>query len=265
MKQSFTTLQISYPRAAILQVTLNRPTVMNAINSEMMVELHQLWTDLHVPLDKQIRCIVLTGSGQKAFCAGADLKERYQLDVATWQAQHAVLQKAMLAMVDCPLPIIAAVNGIAFGGGLELALAADFIYAADTAIFAQSETKLGIMPGAMGTQHLPRACGIRRAKELAYTAQPFSAEQAYQWGLVNQLCPADKLLAEVLQVAQTIADNAPFAVRQAKKAMNFSQHSDIKSGYLCEVEAYNRLLPTQDREEGIRAFNEKRRPNFRGN
>src|SRR5207245_10961056 len=105
----------------------------------------------------------------KAFCDGADLKERNHIDLATWRSQHAVLQQAMLAMMDCRIPIIAAVNGVAFGGGLELTLASDFAYAAHPAIFAQSETKLGIMPGAMGTQNLPRACGARRAKELAYT------------------------------------------------------------------------------------------------
>jgi len=261
MKKLFNTLHLSNPEPYILQITLNRPEVLNAINSEMMRELHELWQSLYKP-SKDTRCIILTGSGPKAFCAGADLKERHQIDIKTWQQQHAVLQQAMLAMVDCATPIIAAVNGAAFGGGLELALAADFIYAADTAIFAQSETKLGIMPGAMGTQHLPKACGIRRAKELSYTAKTFSAQQAYEWGIVNTLCKPETLLTEVLNTAIQIAENAPFAIRQAKKAINVSQHLDLKSGYFYEIEAYNRLLLTQDKEEGIRAFNEKRRPRF---
>lgn len=261
MQTSFNTLQIAQTTPYILTVTLNRPDVMNAINSEMMAELYQLWRELYHPVE-DIRCIILTGSGQKAFCAGADLKERLHIDLTTWRQQHSVFQQAMLAMVDCPVPIIAAVNGVAFGGGLELTLAADFAYAVTTASFAQSETRLGIMPGAMGTQNLPNACGLRRAKELCFTANSFSAQQAYEWGIINQLCEADTLLTAVTSVAQKIVENAPFAVRQAKKALNVSRHLDIKSGYFYEVEAYNRLLPTHDREEGIKAFNEKRKPKF---
>lgn len=256
-----TTLQLSHPNPHTLQITLHRPEVMNAINSEMMRELHVLWSDLCKP-QKDLRCIVLTGSGEKSFCAGADLKERHQIDIETWQQQHALLQQAMLAMSECTIPIIAAVNGVAFGGGLELALASDFIYAVDTAIFAQSETKLGIMPGAMGTQNLPRACGVRRAKELCFTARSFSAQQAYDWGIVNALCKSDTLMQDVLHVAEQILANAPFAVRQAKAAMAVSQYMDLKSGYAFEVQAYNQLLATEDRKEGIAAFNEKRTPQF---
>ena len=264
MQKIFKTLQISHLQPHILQITLNRPEVLNAINSVMMYELYELWRDLYSP-PKDIRCIILTGSGQKAFCAGADLKERQQIDINTWQQQHAILQQAMLAMVDCAVPMIAAVNGAAFGGGLELALACDFIYAANTALFAQSETKLGIMPGAMGTQNLPSAAGLRRAKELCYTAQTFSAQQAYEWGIVNALYEPETLLENVLHVARRIIENAPFAVRQAKKALNMAQHLDLKSGYLYEIAAYNQLLSTGDREEGIAAFNEKRKPHFKNN
>lgn len=261
MTHTFTTLQLVYPQPTILQVTLHRPQVLHAINAQMMQELYTLWSEICAP-SSAIRCVILTGSGEKAFCAGADLKERYRMDVATWKAQHAILQKAMRAMAECPMPIIAAVNGVAFGGGLELALASDFIYAADTAIFAQSETKLGIMPGAMGTQNLPHACGIRRAKELCYTAAPFSAQQAYDWGIVNTLCAPEKLQDRVLEVALQIAKNAPLAIRQVKKSLAVSLHTDLQSGYGYEVEAYNQLLGTQDREEGIAAFNEKRVPDF---
>lgn len=257
----FNTLQTTQAQPFVLTVTLNRPEVMNAINAEMMQELYILWRDLYSP-PKDIRVIILTGSGKKAFCAGADLKERNHIDISTWKQQHAVLQQAMLAMLDCPIPIIAAVNGAAFGGGLELLLAADFAYAVHTATFGQSETKLGIMPGAMGTQNLPRACGLRRAKELSYTASTFSAQSAYEWGIINQLCEPEMLMTTVLSTANHIAENAPFAVRQAKKAINMSQHLDLKSGYFYEIEAYNRLLTTQDRVEGISAFNEKRKAIF---
>jgi enoyl-CoA hydratase len=259
----FKTLVIELINPYILKVTLNRPEVMNAINSTMMGELWQLWSDLFRHF-KNIRCIILTGVGEKAFCAGADLKEREHLDLTTWQQHHALLQQAMLAMIDCPVPIIAAVNGVAYGGGLELALASDFIYTTESAVFAQSETKLGIMPGAMGTQNLPRACGLRRAKELCFTAGSFSAQQAYEWGIVNQLCLPSQLLSSVLNVAEKIAKNAPIAIQQAKKSLNVSIHSDIKSGYMFEVQAYNYLLKTKDRKEGISAFNQKREPKFNG-
>lgn len=261
LKLAFETLTLEYPQSDILQVNLNRPEVMNAINSVMMQELWQLWSTLYSNY-RGIRCVILTGSGSKAFCAGADLKERYHLDLKTWRQQHAVFQQAMLAMIDCPVPIIAAVNGAAFGGGLELTLASDFAYAATSVVFVQSETKLGIMPGAMGTQNLPRACGIRRAKELCFSASSFTAQEAYDWGIVNQLFPPEALLPATIKTAQKIAENAPVAVREAKKAMNMSQHLDIKSGFFYELEAYNYLLTTKDREEGISAFNEKRQPKF---
>ncbi len=263
MLSAFKTLQVSQVEAHILLVTLNRPEVMNAINSVMMSELHELWRNLYSPLE-DLRCIILTGAGQKAFCAGADLKERKGLSIAVWKQQHAALQQAMLAMINCPIPIISAVNGVAFGGGLELVLASDFAYSARPAVFGQTETKLGIMPGAMGTQNLPRACGLRRAKELCFTAGAFSAQQAYDWGIVNRLYDADTLLSDVVVVAKKIAENAPLAVMQTKKALNMSGHSDLRSGYHYEIEAYNQLLATKDREEGITAFNEKRKPKFKG-
>lgn len=259
---SFTTLSVSEANH-VLTVTLNRPQVRNAINFAMMSELLQLWQYVNTE-QHQIRCIILTGQGEKAFCAGADLKERLGLDLETWRRQHIVFEAAMLAMLDCTVPIIAAVNGAAYGGGLELALASDFIYAATTATFAQSETKLGLMPGAMGTQNLPRACGLRRAKELSFCASGFDAQQGYQWNIVNKLCAPDRLMPEVLATAELICGNAPIAVQQAKKALNMSQQTDLRTGYLYEVEAYQRLLVTEDLSEGIRAFNEKRKPEFMG-
>lgn len=259
---NFSTLMVEENFPHILQVTLNRPEARNAINIEMMNELVTLWSELLVN-PRHLRCIVLTGA-EPAFCAGADLKARSNMDIDTWKMQHGVLQQAMLAMIDCPIPIIAAVNGAAFGGGLELALASDFVYAAKTAVFAQSEVKIGIIPGAMGTQHLPRACGLRRAKELTFTAMPFSAAEAYEWGIVNEIFEPEALMYETLKTANRICQNAPLAVQQAKKAMNVSQQLDIKAGYAFEVEAYHRTLLTKDRIEGIRAFNEKRNPEFIG-
>lgn len=255
------TMQLNIVDDHVLIATLHRPEVRNAINSHMMQELQQLWETI-VPQRPHLRCVILTGSGKKAFCAGADLKERHHISIEVWQQQHIALQKAMLALINCPIPVIAAVNGVAFGGGLELALACDFIYAANSAIFAQSEVKLGIMPGAMGTQNLPRACGIRKAKELSFTGETFTANQAYEWGIVNKVFEPKDLIEETLTTATVIARNAPFAVRQVKKAINASTSLDIPSGYRFELQAYNQLLPTKDRLEGIQAFNEKRKPIF---
>lgn len=258
------TLHLTMENDHILTVTLHRPEVRNAINYKMMQELLALW-ETEIPQRPHLRCIILTGSGDKAFCAGADLKERQHISLDTWRQQHLALQQAMLAQTRCPIPIIAAVNGAAFGGGLEIALACDFIYAANTAVFAQSEVKLGIMPGAMGTQNLPKACGARKAKELSFTGEPFSAEQAYAWHIVNKLVEPAVLLEEALKTANIIASNAPFAVRQVKKAINASLTMDISTGYQFELSAYQQLLPTQDRIEGINAFNEKRKPIFNDN
>jgi enoyl-CoA hydratase/carnithine racemase len=205
---------------------------------------------------------VLTGAGDRAFCAGADLKERDGMTETVWRAQHEIFERAFMALMELPLPIIAAVNGHAFGGGLEMALCCDFIYAARTARMALSETRLGLMPGGAGTQNLPRAAGERRAKELIMTAQAFDAQQGYEWGIVNRVC--DNVVDDALATARTIAENAPLAVRQAKKSAHYGLQMDLATGYRFEIEAYNQLVGTEDRKEGVRAFNEKRKPRFQG-
>jgi enoyl-CoA hydratase len=168
-------------------------------------------------------------------------------------------------MLDCPVPILAAVNGAAFGGGLELVAAADFAYAVPEARFALTEVTLGIIPGTAGTQNLPRAVGVRRAKEIVLTGLPFSAAEALDWGLVNRVCDDQATLrAQSLETARRIAANAPIAVRQAKKALTMATQLDLKSGYAFELEAYGRTVPTRDRQEGVRAFGEKRPPKFEG-
>ena len=259
----YPTLALSHPEPDILLVTLNRPEAANALNTQMGLDLRDLWSTLYVDAGT-LRCAVLTGSGSKAFCAGGDLKERNAMSDADWQRQHAIFEQAMLAMLDCPLPIIAAVNGAAYGGGAEFAAAADFAYAAENARFALTEVTLGIMPGAMGTQTLPRAVGVRRAKEIILTGLPFDARQALQWGLVNRVTGQQELLEATLATAKRIAGNAPIAVRQAKKSLSVATQLDLKNGYGFELEAYNRMVPTADRQEGVRAFNEKRRPRFQG-
>jgi enoyl-CoA hydratase/carnithine racemase len=260
---AYKTLSLETQGEHILLVRLNRPEVLNAINTQMGRDQLDLWTRLSSEPGK-LRCVVVTGSGDRAFCAGGDLKERDGMTQAEWQAQHEIFERAFMALVECTVPVIAAVNGHAYGGGLEMALCCDFIYAVPAARLALSEVRLGIMPGGMGTQNLPRAVGERRAKELILSARPFSAAEGQEWGLVNRVCEPAKLLEESLAAAQAIAENAPLSTRQAKKSIHFGLQMDLMTGYRFEIEAYNRLVDTADRREGVKAFNEKRKPKFEG-
>ena len=263
MTATFTTLAIATPRPHILQLTLNRPDSANAFNTRMARELLQFYED--IALDPgDTRCVVMTGAGDRAFCAGADLKERDGMSEHEWSLQHLVYERMIRAILNCPVPIIAAVNGAAYAGGCEIASAADFIYAADTARFAQTETRIGIIPGAGGTQTLARAIGERRAKEVILSARPFDAMQAHDWGLVNMVCAPGDLMEAALNCAETIARNAPIAVRQAKQAIYRGAQMSLADGLAFEIEAYNRTIHTEDRREGVRAFNEKRQAEFKG-
>jgi len=261
--KNYATLALANPQAQVLQITLNRPDFANAFNTQMATDLMHCFEALAMDAG-DTRCIVITGAGERAFCAGGDLKERDGMGNEAWTAQHLIYERMIRAVIDCPLPLIAAVNGAAFGGGCELACAADFIYASDNARFAMTETSLGIIPGAGGTQTLARALGERRAKELILSARRFDAEQAHRWGLVNEVLTPENLLAEVLQVASRIAANAPIAVRQAKQAIHRGLQMSLSDGLAFEIEAYNRTVPTEDRREGVQAFNEKRAAQFQG-
>ncbi len=263
MDLTFETLIVEMPDPGILLVTMNRPDRLNAMNTAMMTDLRELFTGLYVD-PGAANCMVLTGAGERGFCPGADLKERDGMADAVWRRQHAIVEQMIRAMHACPIPVIAAVNGVAMGGGLEIALACDFIYAAEHARFAFPEVTLGIMPGAAGPQNLPRACGVRRAKEIVLTGIPFSADEALEWGVVNRICRAEFLLTEVMETARIIAANAPIGVRAAKGALDKATDLDRASGYDFEIAAYNLTVSTEDRLEGVRAFNEKRKPVFKG-
>ena len=181
-----------------------------------------------------------------------------------WRAQHVIFEQAVYGIMDCPLPVIAAVNGAAFGGGCEIALAADFAYASTNARFALTETTLGIIPGCGGTQNLPRVAGSPRAKEILMTGRPFSAADAAEWGIVNKVCEPQDLLDEAVATAEAICGNAPLSIRQVKKAVDFGLQADLKTGLMHELDAYDRVYVSQDRREGVRAFNEKRKAVFKG-
>ncbi|HEX3809846.1 MAG TPA: enoyl-CoA hydratase-related protein [Rhizomicrobium sp.] len=257
------TLLIEQPEPGIQVVRFNRPEAANALNTQMAREILAHFSPfLSGPSD--IRCIVLTGSGDRAFSAGGDFTERDGMSDADWLGQHQLFEQAFYALMNCPIPIIAAVSGAAYGGGCEFALACDFIYAVDTARFAQTETRLGIIPGGGGTQTLARVVGPARAKEIILSAAPFDAAQAERWGMVNKVVPREKLMDEVLATARLIAANGPVAVRQAKFAISNGLEVDRRSGLAMEIAAYNQTVPTKDRREGIRAAVEKRTPKFTG-
>lgn len=260
---SFETLKTEQVDNHVLLITLNRPEASNAFNTQMAWDLTHLFETLAMS-PGQVRALVLTGSGQKAFCAGGDLKERKGMSDAAWGAQHLVFERMIRAVIACPVPSVGAINGAAYGGGCELASALDFIYVADTACFAQTEVRIGIIPGAGGTQTLARAIGEKRAKELILSARPFSAQEALDWGLANRVCGPDTLMDDALETARAIAANAPIAVRQAKQAIHKGLQMGLMDGLAFEIEAYNRTVPTEDRREGVLAFNEKRDPVFKG-
>jgi enoyl-CoA hydratase/carnithine racemase len=260
---SFDTLKTEQPVEHVLLVTLDRPEAANAFNTLMARELIELFEGLALDAG-DVRAVVVTGAGERAFCAGGDLKERNGMSDAAWGKQHLVFERMIRAVIDCPVPLIGAVNGAAYAGGCEIACAMDFVYAAEGARFAQTETQIGIIPGAGGTQTLSRAIGERRAKELILASKPFSAQEALAWGLVNAVFPREQLMVETLAIAERIAGNAPIAVRQAKQAIHRGLQMSLNDGLAFEIEAYNRTVPTEDRREGVLAFNEKRKPEFKG-
>ena len=260
---TYDTLLISSPASHVVQITLNRPDFANAFNTQMALDLVDIFESLSMD-PSETRAVILTGSGTRAFCAGGDLKERNGMSNAAWSKQHLIYERMARAVINCPIPVIGAINGAAYGGGCELAAAVDFAYVAHGARFAQTEVKIGIIPGAGGTQTLARAIGERRAKELILTGEVFTAEQALDWGLANAIYPMEELLPAALKTATAIATNAPIAVRQAKLAIGRGGGLGLADGLAMEIEAYNRTIPTEDRREGVAAFNEKRAPVFRG-
>jgi enoyl-CoA hydratase len=247
----------------ILKITMNRPEVGNALNTQMGHDLLDVWSRLTVDAG-DVRCVVYTGAGDRIFCAGGDLKERNGMTKQQWVRQHELFERMYWALTDMPVPVIGAINGHAYAGGFEMLLCCDFAYASSAARFALTEVALGIMPGAGGTQNLPRAIGERRAKEILLTGQPITAARALDWGVVNALCEPGEVYAQALATASTIAGNAPLSVRQIKKSVRYGGQMELRTAFRFEIEAYNHLVETEDRYEGVRAFNEKRKPVFKG-
>jgi len=243
-------------------LTLNRPEVMNAFNFPLLHALNKQIDTLRFNSD--IRVIIITGAGEKAFSAGADLKERSILDAHQVKDFIFTIRNLFTSIEFLNKPVIAAINGIALGGGTELALSCDIRIAAMNASLGLTETRLAIIPGAGGTQRLPRLIGRGKAKELIFTGRRVGAREALEIGLVNKICKNDALLDECKNMAAMICETGPIAIEQAKYAINYGIETDLHTGLAIESNAYWVTVPTEDRLEGLSAFQEKRKPIYKG-
>ncbi|HEX2548123.1 MAG TPA: enoyl-CoA hydratase-related protein [Ramlibacter sp.] len=250
-------------REGVAIITLNRPEAMNSIDPETRAELREAWQ--RVAQDDAVRCVVLTGAGEKAFCTGSDLKKTMppkespaQLTFGQAQSNH------LLAGMEMDKPIICAVNGYAMGGGMELALACDIRIASENAQFALSEVRIGSIPGAGGTQNLPRVIGRSDAMLMLLTGDRVDAQEALRTGLVSKVVPAAQLLETALAIANRIAQNAPLSVRAVKRLVRDGAALPVAQGMAMESYVFGMLRDTEDRIEGRRAFQEKRPPVYRG-
>jgi enoyl-CoA hydratase/carnithine racemase len=246
----------------LAHVILNRPEVLNAIDNTLARELTSACETLAA--DPDVWVIILRGAGERAFSAGADLKARRDFTPEDWAIQRSLLRAMFAALHNIPQPMIAAVHGFALGGGTELALHADFVVASEDAVFGLTEVSLGIIPGGGGTQNLPRMIGRNRAKEMIFTARRIPAAEALSLGLVNHVVPRAELLPKATALAHEVMKNSPFAVKQAKWAIDHGADQEFEEGLEREHEAYMRAIASDDRREGIAAFNEKRPPQFTG-
>ncbi len=244
-------------KGSIAVATINRPKALNALNSQVLEDLNEL-LDL-VNADEEIRALVLTGSGEKAFVAGADIAEMSTLTKVEGEAFGKKGNDVFRKLETLPIPTVAAVNGFALGGGCELSMSCDIRICADTAVFGQPETGLGITPGFGGTQRLARLVGPGMAKQLIYTAKNIKADEAYRIGLVNAVYPLDELLPAAEKMAETIAKNAPIAVRACKKAINEGLEAKMDDAVVIEEKLFGSCFETADQKEGMGAFLEKRK------
>jgi enoyl-CoA hydratase len=246
----------------IATITFNRPKALNALNAALLEEFSQALDE--IAADENIRVLILTGAGDKSFVAGADINELATFNSLTAknfsQNGHAIIAK----LQELPIAVLAAVNGFALGGGTEIAIACDFIYASENAKFGQPEINLGLIPGFGGTQRLPRLIGSNLAKELVFTGKMISAAEAEKIGLVNKVLAPDQLMGEVIKTAREIASKGRASLRAAKEAINCGLNTDLATGIHIEVEAFGMCYGSSDSQEGTSAFLEKRKPAFKG-
>ena len=256
-------MTISYRKDGLVGVvTIDRPDVFNCLNLETLTELRKLIAEL--VRDRSVRVVIVTGAGDKAFCSGADLKERRGMSPEQVELYIRTIRDTFSELEKLQKPVIAALNGLALGGGTELALACDLRIMSEQAQMGLTETSLGIIPGAGGTQRLPRLVGKGIAKELIFTARRVFPSEALAIGLVNRVVPHDQLMNVCMELAAQIASNAPLALAQAKFAIDCGSEVELATGLMMESNAYQLLVPTKDRLEGLAAFAEKRKPIYRG-
>lgn len=237
-------------------LTINRPEALNALNSQVITELS---TQLQEIAASSLRCLIITGAGSKAFVAGADIAEMKDLSVQEAQTFSEAGNQVMKQIESLPMPVIAAVNGYALGGGCELALSCDLRICGENAVFGLPEVGLGILPGYGGVQRLVRTVGLASAKEMAFTARNIKAEEALTIGLANQVVPAEELMDKAMKIAERIAVNAPFGVRAVKEVAQASVGLTVEKTFCLESELFGKCFSTEDQAEGMRAFLEKRK------
>lgn len=243
-------------------ITLHRPGELNCLDYETLLQLENIVDQIQI--DREIRAVIITGAGNRSFCTGADLKERRHFTDEQVRMVVNKIRKVFDKIEELPQPTIAAINGFCFGGGFELALACDFRFAADTAVIGLTEVSWAIIPGAGGTQRLPRLIGKGKAKELIFTARKINANTAEKFGILNGVSLPENLLIKCKELAGEIIQNGPLAIIQAKFAINHGCEVDMKTGLAIEGKAYEVIIPTKDRVEALKAFSEKRKPNFLG-
>ncbi|MCB0418787.1 MAG: enoyl-CoA hydratase/isomerase family protein [Bdellovibrionales bacterium] len=247
---------------SIVIATLNRPDKLNALNKEAYEDLERLVDVLET--DAAARVLVVTGAGEKAFCAGADLKERNGMNEKDILVRLEFVRRLYMRLENLPMPVIAAVNGMALGGGTELALACDLRIASDLAVFGLPEVDLAIIPGTGGTQRLPRLVGPAKALEMILMAKRIQAYEALRIGMVNLVVPGNRVMPNALEWAEKMLQAGPIALKQAKAAIKQGMEQDLEEGLRTELKSYKACLYSKDRLEGLKAFKEKRKPEYRG-
>ena len=250
-------------RKGIYVITLNRPQSMNAMNTRMAIEMIEVFKQLKE--NDQARTIILTGSGERSFCVGADLKERNGMTQKEWKKQHDLFEELTELIRNYPFPVIACINGFALGGGMEIALSCDFRVASENAKLGLPEAKLGLIPGIGGTQLIARSAPVGIAKEMLFRGNQISAAYAKSIGLVNHVLSQSQLFEETLTIASDIAKNAPLSLKALKKAVNQGLDVDLHTGIAIDLAYYYQCADSDDRFEGVSAFNEKREPVWKGN
>jgi enoyl-CoA hydratase len=246
----------------VATITFNRPEVLNALNEASLQEFSNALDA--VASDEDIRVLVLTGAGEKSFVAGADITEFLRFNVLKAKLFSETGHTLVHRLQELSIPVIAAVSGFALGGGCEIVLGCDFIYASENAMFGLPEINLGIIPGFGGTQRLPRLVGKNMAKEMIFTGKMISAAEAHTVGLVNTVCSQDQLMSEVMKTAAAMASKGKASLRAAKQAINSGMDVDLKTGCRIEIDAFAICLSSSDAKEGTEAFLEKRKANFKG-